>query len=191
MPPRFKDFEAELDRKREEERHGRKERPERGEPGERPSWRDRDRRNDLSPHGEGRTSHGKPQPQLNRYQEAQAAKALKEQLEGLFADKDEDALARAILTAGDRAATQAAVDQYIEERGTLPSDPTLLEKALDCRRDKTMRTVVADIGTHLAEMAPVHRKVLLLKMKTRARTSFDRKVTAAISELLVEYGADG
>ena len=51
-------------------------------------------------------------------------------------------------------------------------------------------SVVAAIGTHLGEMEPVHRKVLLLKMKTKARTSFDRKVASAIKELLNEYGSE-
>ena len=187
MAPRYKDFEEQLDKKREEQHHGRKER---GEPGERPSWRELDRRRDRSSHSDQTHSGDKPQPQLNRYQEAQAAKALKNQLEGLFADKQQDTLAEAILAAGDRGAIQSAVNEYIEENGTLPADPSLLEKALDCRRDQTLRTVVADIGTHLAEMEPVHRKVLLLKMKTKARTSFDRKVTSAIKELLSEYGSE-
>jgi len=184
MPPPYKDIEDQIDRKREEQRHGRKERD---EPGERPSWRELDRRRDQSPHGDQKNSRGKPQPKLNRYQEAQAAKALKNQLEGLFADKQQDTLAQAVLAAGDRAAIQSAVTEYIEEKGSLPADPALLEKALDCRSDKTLRTVVSDIGTHLAEMNPAHRKVLLLKMKTKARTSFDRKLASAIKELLSEY----
>ena len=187
MPPHYKDFEEQLDKRRAEQRHGQKERSERGE---RPSWRDLDRKRDQSPHSDQRQSQSKPQPGLNRYQEAQANKALKEQLDGLFADKQQDALSQAILDAADRGAIQSAVAEYIDKKGTLPSDPTLLEKALDCRSDKTLRAVVADISTHLGDMEPVHRRVLLLKMKTKARTSFDRKVSAAIKALLDEYGSE-
>ncbi len=186
MSPRYKDFEEKFDAMREERRHGRKERPERNER----SWRDIDRGRDRSAHSDQTQSPQQAKGHSNRYQDAQAEKAVREQLEGLFGDKEGDALAHAILNAGDRAAIQAAVDEYIEQRGTLPGDPTLLEKALDCRSDKTLRSVLSAIGTHLGEMEPVHRKVLLLKMKTKARSTFDRKVSGAIKELLAEYGSD-
>ena len=183
------DFEDQLDAKREEQRHGRRERPERGE---KKSWRDLDRQRDQSPHGnqsEQEKQEKQEKHDRNRYQEAQAAKELKTQLDGLFADKVADSLRSAILEASDRDVLQTAIQRYSDERGTLPADPALLEKALDCRNDKMMRTVVAAIATHLPELTAVHRKVLLLKMKTKARTTFDRKVSAAIKALLDEYGA--
>lgn len=184
--PGYKDFEEKFDAMREEQRHGRKERPERGE---KKSWRDLDRRRDQSAHSDQDKSLDEKNQDGNRYQEAQAAKELKTQLNGLFGDKVGESLSKAILEAEDRSALQAAIQKYSDERGSLPADPPLLEKALDCRNDKMMRTVIADIATHLPEMDAVHRKVLLLKMKTKARTSFDRKVTAAIKELIDEYGA--
>jgi len=184
--PRYKDFEEKFDAMRDEQRHGRKERPERGE---KMSWRDLDRRRDQSAHSDQDKPSHDQKHDGNRYQEAQAAKELKTQLDGLFGDKVGDALSKAILEAADRSALQAAIQKYSDERGTLPADPALLEKALDCRNDKMMRTVIADIATHLPELDEVHRQVLLLKMKTKARTSFDRKVSAAIKELIDEYGA--
>jgi hypothetical protein len=184
--PRYKDFEEKFDAMRDEQRHGRQERPERGE---KKSWRDLDRRRDQSAHSDQDKRPHDKKHDGNRYQEAQAAKEIKTQLDGLFGDKVGDALTKAILEAVDRSALQAAIQKYSDERGTLPADPSLLEKALDCRNDKMMRTVIADIATHLPDLDAVHRKVLLLKMKTKARTSFDRKVTAAVKELIDEYGA--
>ncbi len=184
--PRYKDFEEKFDAMRDEQRHGRRERPEHGE---KMSWRDLDRRRDQSPHSDQGKAKDTAKHDGNRYQEAQAAKALKNDLENLFGDKVGDALRKAILEAADRSALQSAIQKYCDQRGALPADPALLEKALDCRNDKMMRQVVTDIATHLPELKPAHRKVLLLKMKTKARTTFDRKVSSAIKALIDEYGA--
>jgi len=184
--PRYKDFEEEFDAMRDEQRHGRKERPEHGE---KMSWRDLDRRRDQSAHSDQGQAAGGQKKQGNRYQEAQAAKALKNDLDNLFGDKVADGLTKAILEASDRSDLQSAIQDHYDQKGALPANPELLEKALDCRNDKMMRQVVADIATHLPEFQAVHRKVLLLKMKTKSRTTFDRKVSSAISALIDEYGA--
>ncbi|MBJ93037.1 MAG: hypothetical protein CMP23_01030 [Rickettsiales bacterium] len=184
--PRHKDFEEQFDAMREQQRHGTRDSK---APGEKLSWRELDRRKDRSAHGDQSKAQTKDKGPGNRYQKAQAEKALKGQLNALFADKAGDELVQAILDAADRMALQQALSGYREQRGSLPAQPALLEKALDCRNDRLLRDVVADIAQHLPDLDPAHRKVLLLKMKTKARTTFDRKVSAAIKALITEYGA--
>lgn len=186
MAPPKGDFEADLDRLRDRRRHGTQDDR---DPADKPSWRERDLANDRG----GKSAQDRPVgvPKVkDRYQNAQAQKELKSQLEGLFADQAGDALRDAILQAGDKAATQAAVDAWLTERGPLPPDADVLEKALDARRDRTLRDVVEAVGGFLPDAHPDVRKMLLMKMRTKARRSFDAKLSRMIQELLEQYGVE-
>lgn len=184
MAPPKKSFEEQLDQRRDTRRHGAKDREDRRE---RPSWRELDHKRDRGGGSDQNRPIGKPKPQ-DRYQTAQAQKALKSELEGLFKDTAADALRDAILQAGDRAELQGAVDACIEARGGLPEDGEVLEKALDVRKDRTLRTVVEAIAATLPSCSEEQQKVLLLKMRNKKRRTFDRKVSQAIQALLDEYG---
>ncbi len=179
----FKDFEAEFDRRRDEQRHGKSERP---ESGQKRSWREIDRMRD----GVGAGPPPKDQKSDDGYADKQAEKALKGKLDSLFRDQEGDALAEAVKGAEDRAALQAAVDALIEAGGGLPPDPDVLEKALDVRRDKTLARVVQSIEGHLPDLSEAFRTVLLLKMRSKARTTFDARVSKAIAALLETYGVE-
>ncbi len=183
MAPPKRDFESELDRKRETRRHGEKEGRDRDD---RPSWRDLDRKRDRGSHSQHEPLN-KAKPK-DRYQSAAAQKALKGELEALFHDNKGDALRDAILAADDRAALQTAIDEYIEAKGGLPPQFEVLEKALDVRKDRTLRVVVDAIAGALPDFAEEHQKVLLLKMRNKKRRTFDNKVSKGIQALLDQYG---
>ena len=184
MAPPKKDFEDEIDRMRDTRRHGDRDSRDRSE---RPSWRELDHRRDRG--GGGSQDQPLEAPKAkDRYQTAAAQKALRADLEGLFHDNQGDALRDAILTAEDRVALQDAIDAYIEAKGGLPADGEVLEKALDVRKDRTLRTVVEAIATTLPTCGVEQRKVLLLKMRNKKRRTFDNKVSKGIQALLDEYG---
>jgi hypothetical protein len=159
------------------------------EPREKMSWRERDLRNDRSSSGQS-TREREPEVK-DRYANAQAQKALKGQLEDLFHDHKGADLKKGILAA-DRGSLQGAIDAYIEARGALPhEDAEVLEKCLDARRDRTLRLVVAAIAEGIAEFTPSARKVLLLKIRTKARRTFDAKLSEQMTALLAEHGVEG
>lgn len=188
MSRRFKDYEEEFDRARDAKRHGTRESR---EPGEKLSWRELDRRRDSSGHSaQSEATSNKPPGKLDRYQKAQADKVLKGQLGALFADTEQDNLRQDILQAQDRSTLQTAVEAYLEERGPLPSEGELLERALDVRNDRTLRKVVDSAAAALPQLDDERRKLVLVKMRTRMRTSFDPKVGRAIKALLQEYDAE-
>jgi len=188
MSRRFKDYEEEFDRKRDAQRHGTKESR---EPGEKLSWRELDRRRDRSGQDEQSATRDDSKPKhQDRYQKAQAEKALKNELGSLFSDTGGDSLRDAILDAEDRATTQTAVDAFLDERDLLPADGELLEKALDVRNDRTLRKVIESAAAALPDLDSERRKLVLFKMRTRMRTSFDAKVSRAIKALLQEYDAE-
>jgi len=140
---------------------------------------------DGTGHTAQRDTPAKSQPQnQDRYQKAQAEKALQGQLGSLFADTEADSLRADILQAPDRAGVQAAVEAYLAERGPLPAEGELLDRALDVRNDRTLRKVVESVAAALPELDEERRKLLLLKMRVRMRTSFDAKVGKAIKSLL-------
>jgi len=189
MSRRFKDYEEEFDRARDAKRHGTRESR---EPGEKPSWRELDRRRDGTGHNSSRDDAPKKKAgELDRYQKAQAEKALQGQLGALFADTGKDSLRQDILNATDRATLQTAVEAYLDQRGTLPGEGELLERALDVRNDRTLRKVVESAAAALPDLDDERRTLILLKMRTRMRTSFDLKVGKAIKALLQEYDAEG
>ena len=113
------------------------------------SWREKDRRKDISPHSDQAGQEREPKAK-DRYANAQAQKALKGELEELFRDKKGDSLKKGILEA-DRGSLQGAIDAYIEAKGALPTDDSeVLIKCLEARRDKTLRIVVAAIAEQAA-----------------------------------------
>jgi hypothetical protein len=183
MAPPKKDFEDRIDDLRDTRRHGSRGDDDRGE---RPSWRDLDRKRDRSNHSDQDRSLSTPQPK-DRYQSAQAQKALKSELEGLFGDNQADPRRETLLKAEDRVALEDAVNAYLDGGG-LPADSIVLEKALDVRKDATLRGVVAAIGEALPSLAGEHQKMLLLKMRTKKRRTFDAKLGKAIQELLDAHG---
>ncbi len=187
MAPPKGDFEADLDRLRDRRTHGNRDDR---DPADKPSWRERDLANDRGGVSDQDREVGAPKTK-DRYQTAQAQKELKSQLGALFADKKGDALRDAILKAEDKAATQAAVEAWLSERGPLPPDGDVLAKALDARRDRTLRDVVEAVGGFLPDAHPDIRKMLLMKMKTKARRSFDAKLSSMIKALLEQYGVEG
>ena len=183
MAGKFTDFEEQYDARRDEERHGHKDAQER----EKPSWRELDRRRDGVGHKDDSGSSGKPT--MDRYQSAQASKELKAQLTGLFVDKAGADLRRAVLDAPDKAALQDAVQALLDACGTLPSDdPLLLDKALDVRKDALLGAVVDAVGGLLQTTDDVRRKVFVLKLRSKGRTTFDKKVALKIRTLLEQYG---
>ncbi len=184
MAPPKKDFEDRIDELRDTRRHGNRDDRDRSE---RPSWRELDHRRDRGGSGSG-PREPKEHKAKDRYQSVAAQKALKADLEDLFHDHKGDALRDAILAADDRAALQTAIDAYIDARGGLPADGEVLEKALDVRKDRTLRVVIDAIALALPECGAERRKVLLLKMRNKKRRTFDNKVSKGIQALLDEYG---
>lgn len=185
MPRHFKDPEENLDRMREERAHGKRDQRDRDD---RPSWREIDRRRAQSSHTEqGRDPRSQEQAARDRYHSAQAQKALKGQLDELFRDKTGDALRDAVIQAQGKSAVQQALDAYLEAKGELPPDPELLEKALEARKDATVRQALDVIEQVLPEAEASQRKVLLLKMRSLARRTFDAKAARKMKALLNQH----
>ncbi len=185
MAKRWQDMESRIDEMRHGRTHGDKKNQER----EKLSWREKDRRKDQSAHSDQAGPERQPSAK-DRYANAQAQKALKGQLEDLFRDKEGDALRKGILDA-DRGSLQGAIDAYIEAKGALPADDAeLLEKCLDARRDKTLRLVVDAIAEGIGDYTPDAKKVLVLKMRTKARRTFDAKLGKQMKALLAEHGVE-
>lgn len=187
MGKRWQDIEEQIDKKRQVTRHG----DTRDKPREKLSWRERDKRKDSSSHTDQDRDGRDDKPPGDRYSDAQSQKALKGELEALFADKKGSALRDQLLNAEDRVALDEAMAAWVEARGSLPADdPEVLEKCLDARKDKTLREVVEAIGQGIADYPPDARKVLLLKMRTKARRSFDAKLSRSIKAILAEHGVE-
>lgn len=189
MSKRWQDMEENIDKAREARRHG--EEKARGEERERLTWRERDARRGQSTHtDQDRDDRDRGRGPKDRYANELAQKAAKAELEELFRDKKGDSLKKDILEA-DRAGLQAAIDAWIEAKGSLPKDDAeVLEKCLDARRDKTLRLVVEAIAGGIAEYDPAAKKVLLLKMRNKARRTFDARLGRRIKALLAEHGVD-
>ena len=184
MAGKFKDLEALFDKRRDEARHGSRD----DRDGGKPSWRDLDRKRDRSSHTDQDRRPDAKKPK-DRYQSAQAQKALAGQLDALFEDKEATAMRKAILDAEDRAALNEAVAAWVDAKGAFPStDPDLLEKALDARKGAHLLLVVQAVGEHLKDTDPTRRKMFLLKLRGKGRTVFDKKVGAAIRQILAEHG---
>lgn len=187
MAGNWKNMEEQIDKRREQARHGDK----REKRGEKRSWRDIDAMRDGAAHGPHRDEGGGgSRKEKDRYAQAQAEKAAKAELEGLFRDTKGDALKAQILEAEDRAALQGAVDTWYEEKGELPADSELLDKCLDVRRDGTLRKVVASIDAVMDELDPPAQTMLLRKVQTKGRRSFDAKLSKQIAELLEKHDFD-
>ncbi|MEE2830006.1 MAG: hypothetical protein VX498_12520 [Myxococcota bacterium] len=186
MVKRWKDMEDRIDELRGTRTHGDKQ----GAPREKRSWREIDAQRDGTSHADHPEARQGKKRDRDRYAEAQIQKAQKSQLEELFRDKKGDQLRADIIGAEDRAALQTAIERWLEERGDLPADSELLEKCLDARRDATLRKVVHSIAEAMPELDETARKMLLLKMQTKARRSFDAKLGKQIGALLKEHGAD-
>lgn len=185
MAGKFKDLEDLFDKRRDEQRHGLRDPVER----EKRSWRDIDRGKDRSSHSDQSRSTAK-RSLSDLYQAAAAKKQVKSELSALFEDRDASGLRAAILAAPDRATLQEAVDAYLEARGSLPGDDTdLLEKAMDVRKDKTFAKVVDAVAELLRTTDEGRKKVFLLKLRSRSRTMFDRRLSRRIQEILAEHGA--
>ena len=186
MAKRWQDMEDRIDKMREGRTHGD---PRDREPRETLSWRERDLRNDRGGSGTRSTEPREPKVK-DRYANAQAQKALKGQLKELFRDTEGDDLKKGILEA-DRGSLQGAIDAFIEAKGALPSDDSeVLDKCLDARRDRTLRLVVAAIAEGIADYTPSARKVILLKIRTKARRSFDAKLGKQMAAVLAEHGVE-
>ena len=189
MSKRWQDMEENIDKAREAARHGEKKAY--GGERERLTWRERDARRGQSTHtSQGRDARDRDPHPKDRYSNEVAQKAAKAELEELFRDKKGDSLKKDILEA-DRAGLQAAIDAWIEAKGSLPSgDAEVLDKCLDARRDKTLRLVVDAISQGLGEFDDAAKKVLLLKMRAKGRRTFDAKLGRQIKALLAEHGVD-
>ena len=186
MAKRWQDMEEKIDEMRRGRTHGDPKERDR----ERLSWRERDNKNAQSKHTEQwKDGRDVKRPEKDRYASAQAQKALKGQLEDLFRDKKGDSLRADILSA-DRAGLEAAMAAYVEAKGALPPDAAVLEKCLDARRDRTLRTVVEAIAAGMPDFDKSAQKVLLLKIRTKARRSFDAKLGKQMKALLSEYGVE-
>ena len=182
---RFRDLEALFDKSRTEKRHGRNE-------GDREdlTWREKDRRKDSSKHSDqGREGRDRKRP-LDRYATAQAQKAQAAALDGLFANAGSPKLAKAVENATDRVALQTALDAYFEAEGKFPPNPDFLERALDTRKDRMLRDIVAAIEQALPEASANRRKVLLRKMQSKARTTFDGRSAKHMKRLVEQYASD-
>jgi len=179
------DMEDRLDKMRGERTSGDRKNQER----ERLSWREKDRRKDGSSSADSGGQAKNPSSK-DRYANAAAQKALKGELEDLFRDHTGDSLKVGILQA-DRGSLQGAIDAYIEAKGGLPADDSeVLDKCLDARRDKTLRLVVAAIAEGIEGYTPDARKVLLLKIRAKARRSFDATLGKQMKALLAEHGVE-
>ena len=185
MAGKFKDLEEQFDQRRDEQRHGRPDAPER----EKRSWRDVDRGKDRSDHSDQSRSPMRQRPD-DRYQTAAAQKQLKGQLDALFVDKDALALRQAVLDAQDRIALQDALTAFIAARGALPPDPDLLEKAMTVRKDGLLKHVVEAVGQLLETTDATRKKLFLLTLRSRSRSTFDRTLSRRMKQLLAQHGAD-
>jgi len=186
MAGKFKDLEALFDKRRDEQRHGRRDDSDR----ESLSWREKDRRKDRSSHSDQSAAPRDKRPK-DRYQDAQAQKMLASQLSDLFEDKEAKALRQAILDA-DRAALGDAVAAWVDAKGAFPSDDSdLLEKALNVRKAAHLGLVVDAVAAHLADTDDVRRTLFLRKLKGKSRTVFDKKVSGKIRAVLAEHADAG
>lgn len=181
MPSPPKDLEALFDKRRDEQRHGA---PEAKPAGERPSWRDLDRKRDRGNHSQQARDPRDDAPPTDRHQAASAQKALKKDLEDLFKDKEREAWRPKVRAATDRAALDAVLDTMLAELGRLPSDAEILDRALETKKDTTLLAAVDTLTGCLSSFPENTRKVLVLKLQTRGKTSFDRAVKVAIDRLL-------
>jgi hypothetical protein len=183
---RFRDLEALFDKGQKEKSHGSDDR----DRGEKLSWREKDRRRESSAHTDQSKEwrNGKDRPK-DRYANAQAQKEQGEALAGLFASPEAKKLEKAIENA-DRAALQPALDAYFELEGRFPPNPDFLERALDTRKDRMLRDVVAAIEEALPDASPNRRKVLLRKMQSKARTTFDGPAAKHMKRLVEQHAAD-
>jgi hypothetical protein len=190
MGKRWQDMEENIDKAREAARHGDKKAG--GGERERLTWRERDARRGQSTHtNQDRDDRDRGPHPKDRYANELAQKQAKANLEELFRDKKGDSLKKDILDA-DRVDLQPAIDAWIEAKGSLPSDDAeLLDKCLDVRRDKTLRLVVDAISQGLAGFDDAAKKVLVLKLRSKARRTFDARLGRQIKALLAEHGADG
>jgi hypothetical protein len=179
------EMEDRIDKMRGERTHGAPQDRDR----EKLSWREKDRRKDISPHSD-QAGQKHDKEAKDRYANAQAQKALKGELEDLFRDKKGESLKKGILEA-DRGSLQGAIDTYIEAKGALPTDDSeVLTKCLEARRDKTLRLVVAAIAEGIGEFTPDAKKVILLTIRAKARRSFDAKLGKQMKALLAEHGVE-
>ncbi len=187
MPSPPKDMEALFDQRRDEARGGPVETRERGE---RPSWRELDRKKDRSSHSAQNSDlRDKTAPTADRWQSAQAQKELKGQLNALWRDRSADEARLRIGGTKDPVEFQAALDGWIAEKGSLPADPELLQRALESRKDTTVSLVVDALIGCLPTMEPTRRKVILTRLTSKARTTFDNKLATKIRALLASHGA--
>ncbi|GEM_PF-1765509 len=184
---RFRDLEALFDKSQKEKRHGRREPGD----GEKLSWREKDRRRDSSNHTDQSKDwqHGKDRPR-DRYAKAQAQQEQKEALGGLFGGPELQKLTKAVENATDRAELQAGLDAYFEKQGRFPPNPDFLERALDTRKDRMLRDIVTAIEEALPDADANRRKVLLRKMQSKARTTFDGPAAKHMKRLVEEYASD-
>lgn len=155
---------------------------------ERPSWRDLDRKRDSSRHSD-QAGQDRPAPTADRYATAAAQKALMGELQDLFRNPAHDALRQALLAA-DRAGLDAALDALIEARGGLPDDVEVLDKAMDTRKDRTLRLVLDAVERVLPGADEAARKLLLGRVRTKGRRSFDAQVSRKSKDLLARWGID-
>ncbi len=185
MAGKFKDLEDLFDMRRDEQRHGLSDVGDK----EKRSWRDIDRGKDRSSHSDQSKSPAQKRWD-DRFQTATAQKQINGELAALFEDRGAGELRAAILAAGDRGALQDAVQAYVEARGALPADDTeVLEKAMDVRQDKVFAKVVDAVAELLKTTDATRKKVFLLKLRSRSRTMFDRRLSTRIKEILAEHGA--
>ncbi len=183
---RFRDLEALFDKSRKEKRHGRDDSDR-----EKLSWREKDRRRDSSNHTDQSKEwrQGKDRPR-DRYAKAQAQKEQKTAMSELFGGEELAKLTKAVENATDRADLQTALDAYFEKRGRFPPNPDFLERALDTRKDRMLRDIVTAIEEALPEADANRRKVLLRKMQSKARTTFDGPAAKHMKRLVEEYASD-
>ena len=152
---------------------------------DRPSWRDIDRKRERSRHTDqnrpidGHGGGGRP----NRYSKAALEKAMKGQLDAVFANPERDAASRAVRDAVTGAERAAATEAYLSEYGVPEDFETLLAMA-DVKDDGVFAQVIPAMAERWDDQPDSRRKVAKQLLQLRLMRVRDRGARAVALDLI-------
>ncbi len=152
---------------------------------DRPSWRDIDRKRDRSAHtdqhkpvGGGGGGRGG-----SRYSKAALEKAMKAQLDAVFADPERDKLARSIRDATTGAERAAATAEYLEKHG-VPEDFETLMAMAEVKDDAVFAQVVPPMAAQWDDQSAARRKMAKQMLQLRLMRVRDKEARAVAMEMI-------
>lgn len=150
---------------------------------DRPSWRDIDRKRDLSKH----TDQGKPvyerQRPSSRYYRAQLERAMKDRLDNMFADPERDAAARKITEAATASERKEATEAYLETYD-LPEDFATLLAMAEVKDDGLFARVVPAMAELWADQPDSRRKLAVQVLQMRLMRVRDKEARKVAQDLI-------